>query len=75
MFVPELRYDNASLDYDISLDAILPRNAGLHLRETSWGVSIGLFATGKGSGTNSAKHPKGRSGYWYLTRMALPLST
>ena len=21
----------------------------------------------KGSGTNSAKHPKGRSGYWYLT--------
>lgn len=21
----------------------------------------------KGSGTNSAKHPKGRSGYWFLT--------
>ena len=21
----------------------------------------------KGSGTNNAKHPKGRSGYWYLT--------
>ena len=25
----------------------------------------------KGSDTKSAKHPKGRSGFWCLTRMAL----
>ena len=27
---------------------------------------------GKGSGTNSAKHPKGRSGYWCLTPFPRP---
>jgi len=42
----------------------------------AWAMLIKRVCLKKGSGTNYAQHPSGRSGNWYLTRMALnPLKT
>jgi hypothetical protein len=31
-----------------------------------------MTGTEKGTGTNSAQHPQGRSGYWYLSPFPFP---
>jgi len=43
------------------------------MKKSRFGIEAAFFIGGKrGSGTKSAKHPKGRSGFWYLTPFFQP---